>query len=156
MISPVGGLSRLRLHLDDPFAILRSMKAADIPDAALQGVAGVGGADLAVVALRVLHLPLQVLGVEDALRILDGGQKGLQEDVKADVAADVLDARIRNAGVLLPRFKMAAPLGIPSATGVHFTRDMMRAYSTAFSCQGIACPLFFLPFRLSPATRLHY
>ena len=91
-IAGLCSLSRLRLDDRDAFAKPGSMNLADIPDAALQGVAGVGGTDLAVVALCVLHLPVKILGVEDALRVLDCGEEGLQEDVKADVSADVLDA----------------------------------------------------------------
>ena len=102
------GLSRLRVYFDDTIAVLRSMKAADIPDAALQRVAGVGRTDFTVVTLGVRHLTFQRLCVEHAVRILDRGQEGLQKDVKTDVAAFSFDARIWNPGVYLPHLELAA------------------------------------------------
>ena len=68
------------------------MQLADVPSATLQCVAGVGGTDLAVVALRVGDFTVKVFGIEDALRILDCGKERLEEDIEADVPANVLDA----------------------------------------------------------------
>jgi hypothetical protein len=89
----------------------RAMLFTDIPDAALQCVACVGRANLAVVTLGIAHLFMEVLGIEHTLRILDCSEEGLQEDVETNIPTDVFDARIRNPGVFLARLEITASLG---------------------------------------------
>lgn len=143
MISP-GCAACARLWLDDgdAFAKLGSMNLADVPDAALQGVAGIRRADFAVVALGVAHLTIKILGIENALRVLDCREESLQEDIEADISTDVLDTRVGNTGVFLPGCKMPSPLRHAVSHRSQFTRDMMRAYSTDFCCQVREPPVF--------------
>lgn len=126
MISP-GCAACARLWLDDgdAFAKLGSMNLADVPDAALQGVAGIRRADFAVVALGVAHLTIKILGIENALRVLDCREESLQEDIEADISTDVLDTRVGNTGVFLPGCKMPSPLrhAVSHRSPVHSRHD---------------------------------
>ena len=83
-IARFGGLSRLRVDENDTVAELRAMMRASIRKSALQGIAGKRRANLSVVGGGIGHLAGQVLGVQDATRILNGGQERLQIDVEAD------------------------------------------------------------------------
>ena len=100
---------RLRLNLHNSLTHFRTVPTANLPDATLQRVARESRANRAVVRCRVRNFSCQILGIEHAVRVFDGGQKRPHGDVETDVTPFGPHAGIRCACVLLSFLKVASP-----------------------------------------------